>query len=419
MTKHPPRLRSTTGSYRLWFTLSLAATAVLVIACGGTATEESTDPTQPPPTPAPATAAPAEVSSSSTMPDPMGYGTPDYADFDTNNGFISGIFDGAGDSSGFAGDTFNATPFDTQQLQGQPVVINFWFPSCPPCRAELPEFESAYQEYGPPGGGNIAFVGVQQLGLDSIQDGFDLFDELGITFPGLPDNGSYIQFAYEIFSFPTTVFLDSEHNEFRRWQGALNHENLVEILDELQAASSADPPDEPEAEVVAEVVTEPVATEPERVFEPAQVFDGFGDATGFAGESFHHGTFDTRELEGTPMVINFWFPSCPPCRAEMPNLEDAHKRTADAGVDVVFVGVQGMAVDTAAQGITFLDTLGVTYTAVPDMTGDIHWAYEVSAAPTTYFLDSDHNIAAVHYGYIRWDDLEEKLALILPETVSW
>ena len=387
-----------------------AATLIVALACGG-----NTAPTvTPEPTSAAPTAAPSPTASDAYE---LGYDTPEYSRSDTTAGYISGVFDGYGDVSGFAGDSFNAGPFDTQLLQGQPVVINFWFPSCPPCRAELPEFESAYQEYGPPGGGDIAFVGVQQLGLDSIQDGIDLFNELGVTFPGLPDNGSHIQLEYEIFSFPTTVFLDRNHNEFRKWQGALTHDTLVEILDELSATVATEPTEETEAVEAVEVVAE--ASEPERVFAPAQVFDGFGDATGFAGESFHDGMFDTRDLQGTPMVINFWFPSCPPCRAEMPNLEDAYQRNLVAGNDIAFVGVQGMAVDTAAQGIEFLERLGVTYPGVPDMSGDIHWAYEISAAPTTFFLDSAHNIAAVHYGYLRWDDLEEKINLILPDASDW
>ena len=387
----------------------------IAVACGGDATP--TDIPDPTATPAPSapTEAPEEQTAASTG--PTGYNSPAYTQSGDTNGYISGIFEGYGDTSGFAGDSFNAAPFDTQLLHGKPVVINFWFPSCPPCRAELPEFESAYQEYGPPGGGDIAFVGVQQLGLDSIQDGIDLFAELGVTFSGLPDNGSHIQLAYEIFSYPTTVFLDRNHNEFRKWQGALTHDTLIEILDELSASSEVAPADD--APTDTQIAAEATAIEPERDFAPAQVFAGFGDATGFTGESFHHGMFDTRQLEGTPMVINFWYPSCPPCRAEMPNLEDAYKRSQDAGTNIAFVGVQGMAIDTASQGIEFLDTLGVTYPGIPDMTGDIHWAYEVTAAPTTYFLDSEHNIAAVHYGYIRWDDLEEKLALIAPDGTPW
>ena len=251
-------MKSTITSFPASVRLTLAiGLMIVVLACGSGTT--ATD--VPEPTVAPSTAVPTEAPAAAATGSPVGYDSPAYTNSGDTAGYVSGVFDGYGDSSGFAGDSFNASPFDTQQLQGKPVVINFWFPSCPPCRAELPEFESAYQEYGPPGGGDIAFVGVQQLGLDSIQDGIDLFAELGITFPGLPDNGSHIQLAYEIFSYPTTVFLDRNHNEFRKWQGALTHDTLVEILDELSASSAAEPIAEEadELDAVADV-------EPEREF---------------------------------------------------------------------------------------------------------------------------------------------------------
>ena len=131
--------------------------------------------------------------------------------------FESATVDGLGDTKGFYGTTFAHGTFDTRELAGKPIVINFWFPSCPPCRAELEHFEEVYQEFGEPSGSDIQFVGVQQLGLDSIEDGAALFEELGVTFPGLPDNASAIQIAYNVFSYPTTVFLDRNHNEHRVW----------------------------------------------------------------------------------------------------------------------------------------------------------------------------------------------------------
>jgi len=40
--------------------------------------------------------------------------------------------------------------------QGKPVVLNFWGGSCPPCRAEMPDFQAALIEFGE----NAIFLGL-------------------------------------------------------------------------------------------------------------------------------------------------------------------------------------------------------------------------------------------------------------------
>ena len=334
--------------------------------------------------------------------------------------FESATIDGLGDTKGFHGTTFAHGTFDTRELAGKPIVINFWFPSCPPCRAELEHFEEVYQEFGEPSGSDIQFVGVQQLGLDSIEDGAELFDELGVTFPGLPDNASEIQIAYNVFSYPTTVFLDHNHNEHRVWQGAIDKENLAEIVQELADGVSAQIEEDSqpaEGDAVAvdlsndqSAVAEAELAEPELVYADTQVFAGLGDAPGFKGDTFHHGSFDLSEHEGKPVVINFWFPSCPPCRAEIPNFEHAYKTLGPPGSDqVVFVGVQAVGFDTAADGLEFLGKMGANYPAIPDVGSSIHLAYQITAAPTTFFLDRDHNVLSVHQGYIKHNQLQDIL----------
>ncbi len=120
------------------------------------------------------------------------------------------------------------------QFAGQPVVLNFWFPSCAPCVAEMPEFEAAYQQYK---GEGVQFVGVQLLGLDTAEDGQKFVNKLGVNYVVGPDRQSEgtgaILMDYEVAGFPTTVFINRDQKINRTWTGPLNLEKLEELIAEI------------------------------------------------------------------------------------------------------------------------------------------------------------------------------------------
>ncbi len=113
------------------------------------------------------------------------------------------------------------TDLNLRQLQGKPVILNFWAGLCPPCRAELPDLQEFYNEFGD----RVALVGIdigQFTGLGSLQDAKDLLDELQITYPaGFTADRSVIK-KYKVFGMPTTVFIDANGEIFKNWGGALN-----------------------------------------------------------------------------------------------------------------------------------------------------------------------------------------------------
>lgn len=118
-------------------------------------------------------------------------------------------------------------------LSGRPVVLNFWFPSCPPCVAEMPHFEEAYQRFKSDG---VAFVGVQLLGLDSAEDGQRFVERLGVSYALGADerDGVFGEIVkdYGVSGFPTTVFIDRNHRIRRTWTGALDADRLTEFIRE-------------------------------------------------------------------------------------------------------------------------------------------------------------------------------------------
>ena len=127
------------------------------------------------------------------------------------------------------GDTFVLSEADG------PVVVNFWFPSCPPCVAEMPDFEAAFQAHKDDG---IRFVGVQLLGLDTAADGQAFIDDIGVTYAVGPDEGGQIVTSYEITGFPSTVFIDADRKITRKWNGLLDAEKIQELIQEMTSGDS-------------------------------------------------------------------------------------------------------------------------------------------------------------------------------------
>ena len=118
---------------------------------------------------------------------------------------------------------------------GNPVILNFWAGLCPPCRAEMPDF----QEFHEQNMDRVTLVGVdigQHLGLGNRDDAAALLDELGITYPTGLASDKNVTRNYNVLGMPTTVFLNPDGTVFRTWNGILTKEQLNDRADELLMA---------------------------------------------------------------------------------------------------------------------------------------------------------------------------------------
>ena len=117
-------------------------------------------------------------------------------------------------------------------LRGTPLVLNFWAGLCPPCRAEMPEF----QEFSDDFEGRARLVGVdmgQFLNLGSKDDARKLLTELGVTYAaGYTDDSQVVQ-DYRVLGLPTTVFINAGGELHKKWDGVLNLDKLTEITEEM------------------------------------------------------------------------------------------------------------------------------------------------------------------------------------------
>ena len=127
---------------------------------------------------------------------------------------------------------FNGEEFSlSEQVGRSAMVVNFWYPSCPPCRLEMPHFEAAWQEFQ---GEGVWFLGLfVPMGFDSDQDARDFVDELGLTFDFATDRQALIAKSYQIEYFPTTYFIDVNGKVSRMVISNLDQDTIASIISDL------------------------------------------------------------------------------------------------------------------------------------------------------------------------------------------
>jgi cytochrome c biogenesis protein CcmG, thiol:disulfide interchange protein DsbE len=115
-----------------------------------------------------------------------------------------------------------------------------------------------------------------------------------------------------------------------------------------------------------------------------------------------------RSMRGRPVVVNYWATWCEPCKVEMPRLVDAYKEHSDR---VGFLGVNVEDDVEAAQ--EFVRRYAIPFRSVADPNGKIRRDEKVLGLPVTQFYASDGELAYVHQGEIKADELEEKIEDVL------
>ncbi len=111
---------------------------------------------------------------------------------------------------------------------GKPIVVNFWASWCSPCKAELPDFELAYQEYGD----EVVFMMINMTGSgETVEAASGYINASGYTFPVYYDVNQAAAYTYSVTSIPTTFFIDAEGNIAAYAQGMIDYETILQGIE--------------------------------------------------------------------------------------------------------------------------------------------------------------------------------------------
>ena len=102
------------------------------------------------------------------------------------------------------------------------------------------------------------------------------------------------------------------------------------------------------------------------------------------------------ELRGQVVIVNLWASWCPPCRAEMPALQEAYEAYHDRGLEILAVNTTYQDSQAAAAG--FVQEYGLTFPVPLDQSGEVSRSYLLRALPTSFFIDRDGVIQTVVIG---------------------
>ncbi len=111
-------------------------------------------------------------------------------------------------------------------------------------------------------------------------------------------------------------------------------------------------------------------------------------------------------LRGKPVFINFWGTWCPPCRAEMPEMQKLYDKYKG---QVEILGVSMGPRDDPTRVQVFVDAASYNWTFIHDPEYSVATAYQVQAIPSSYFIDKDGVIRAVHIGGMNEGQMEQNL----------
>lgn len=107
-----------------------------------------------------------------------------------------------------------------------------------------------------------------------------------------------------------------------------------------------------------------------------------------------------EDYRGKTIFLNFWATWCPPCKAEMPDIQKLYEKSSTEGEDAVIVlgvaapnmGQEGSEEEIAA----FMEEKGYTYPVLMDTEGELFNSYGIMSFPTTFMIDRDGNV----FGYV-------------------
>ena len=122
-------------------------------------------------------------------------------------------------------------------------------------------------------------------------------------------------------------------------------------------------------------------------------------------------THSLENYKGKVIFLNFWATWCPPCKKEMPDIENIYKEYGENKKDVVILGVNSEKENEVKK---FLKDKGYTFPTVIDENSEVMRKYFIQAFPTSFVIDKEGNV----YGYVMGGLTKEQIKQVIEEVLK-
>ncbi|WP_442598286.1 peroxiredoxin family protein [Neobacillus sp. D3-1R] len=134
-------------------------------------------------------------------------------------------------------------------------------------------------------------------------------------------------------------------------------------------------------------------TEKDSVATTGNINADIGIQEGNKAPDFQLQTLDGKEMKlsdmaGKKVILNFWATWCPPCKAEMPHMQEFYSEQKDNGIEIVAVNLTTAEKNQDDIG-KFIKDYGLTFPVLLDSPGEVGQTYQAFTIPTSYIIDSN------------------------------
>ncbi|QSB50466.1 TlpA family protein disulfide reductase [Parageobacillus toebii] len=117
------------------------------------------------------------------------------------------------------------------------------------------------------------------------------------------------------------------------------------------------------------------------------------------------------DLRGNTVILNFWATWCPPCKAEIPEMQKFYENNKNNNVEILAVNLTNS--ESSPDAVkNFVREKGMTFNILLDKQGEIGNLYGVITIPTSYIIDKNGIIRGKYVGPMSYETMDRFISSI-------